>query len=135
MPGPGGTGPEVMVGGEPSGTARAAGGITLGVEEEFVLLDPSVGTAVLAGPDLVRMLGGEPGVQQELRACQFFCVSWGSRCPFVILLWIFSGVRVRRGRGRETRRRMNSWLLSSPGFRFPAFLFREPARRRRCGAR
>jgi hypothetical protein len=41
--------------------AHAAGGITLGVEEEFVLLDPSIGAAVLAGPDLVRMLDGEPG--------------------------------------------------------------------------
>ena len=70
MPGPDGTGPEVMVPGEPSGTARAAGGITLGVEEEFVLLDPSTGAAVLAGPDLVRMLGGEPGVQQELMRFQ-----------------------------------------------------------------
>ena len=37
-----------------------------------------------------------------LRACQIFCVSWGSRCPFVILLWVVSGVRVRRGRGRGT---------------------------------
>ena len=36
------------------------------------------------------------------RACQIFCVSWGSRCPFVILLWVVSGVRVRRGRGRGT---------------------------------
>ena len=35
-------------------------------------------------------------------ACQIFCVSRGSRCPFVILLWIVSGVRVRRGRGRGT---------------------------------
>jgi hypothetical protein len=52
------------------GARRAAtvpvGAITLGVEEEFVLLDPSTGAAVLAGPDLVRMLGGEPGIQQEL---------------------------------------------------------------------
>ena len=48
-PKPGGTGPDVTVPGEPSGTARAAGGITLGVEEEFVLLDPSAGTTVLAG--------------------------------------------------------------------------------------
>jgi glutamate---cysteine ligase / carboxylate-amine ligase len=40
------------------------------VEEEFVLLDPSTGAAVLAGPDLVRMLGGEPGVQQELMRFQ-----------------------------------------------------------------
>ena len=70
MPGPAGTGPEVMVPGEPPGTARAAGGITLGVEEEFVLLDPAAGTAALAGPDLVRMLGGEPGVQQELMRFQ-----------------------------------------------------------------
>ena len=44
--------------------------ITLGVEEEFVLLDPSTGAAVLAGPDLVRMLGGEPGVRQELMRFQ-----------------------------------------------------------------
>ena len=48
MPEPDGTGPEVTVPGEPSGTARAAGGITLGVEEEFMLLDPSAGAAVLA---------------------------------------------------------------------------------------
>ena len=53
-----------------SGTGTAAGGITLGVEEEFVLLDPSTGATVLAAPDLVRMLGGEPGVQQELMRFQ-----------------------------------------------------------------
>ena len=70
MPGPDETAPGIMVPGEPSGTARAAGGITLGVEEEFVLLDPSAGTVVLAGPDLVRVLGGEPGVQQELMRFQ-----------------------------------------------------------------
>ncbi len=46
----------------PSRTGRTAGGITLGVEEEFVLLDPSSGAAVPVGPDLVRMLDGEPGV-------------------------------------------------------------------------
>ena len=45
------------------GAACAAGAITLGVEEEFVLLDPSTGATVLAGLDLVRMLGGEPGVR------------------------------------------------------------------------
>jgi hypothetical protein len=39
---------------------------------------------------------------QVLRACQIFCVSWGSRCPFVTLLRVVSGVRVRRGRGRGT---------------------------------
>jgi glutamate---cysteine ligase / carboxylate-amine ligase len=58
-----------VAGGRPR-TARAAGGITLGVEEEFVLLDPSTGAAVLAAPDLVRMLDGEPGVQQELMRFQ-----------------------------------------------------------------
>ena len=35
-----------------------------------MLLDPSAGTAVLVGPDLARMLGGEPGVQQELMRFQ-----------------------------------------------------------------
>ena len=35
-----------------------------------MLLDPSTGAAVLAGPELVRMLGGEPGVQQELMRFQ-----------------------------------------------------------------
>ena len=35
-----------------------------------MLLDPATGAAVLAGPDLVRMLGGEPGVQQELMRFQ-----------------------------------------------------------------
>ena len=56
MPRPRGTGPEVTVPGGPPGTARAAGGITLGVEEEFVLLDPSTGAAVLAGPVLALSL-------------------------------------------------------------------------------
>ena len=69
MPGSGGAGRAATVPGPP-GTVRAAGAITLGVEEEFVLLDPSAGAAVLAGPDLVRMLGGEPGVQQELMRFQ-----------------------------------------------------------------
>ena len=70
MPGPGGAGRAATVPGGPPGTVRAAGAITLGVEEEFVLLDPSTGAAVLAGPELVRMLGGEPGVQQELMRFQ-----------------------------------------------------------------
>ena len=52
------------------GAVRAAAAITVGVEEEFVLLDPSTGATVLAGPDLVRMLGGEPGIQQELMRFQ-----------------------------------------------------------------
>jgi hypothetical protein len=37
---PRGTEPDVTVPGGSAGTARAAGGIMLGVEEEFVLLDP-----------------------------------------------------------------------------------------------
>ncbi len=70
MPGSGGAGRAVKVPGGRRGAVRAADAITLGVEEEFVLLDPSTGAAVLAGPDLVRMLGGEPGVQQELMRFQ-----------------------------------------------------------------
>ena len=70
MPGSGGAGRAATVPGGPPGTVRAAGAITLGVEEEFVLLDPSTGATVLAGPDLVRMLGGEPGIQQELMRFQ-----------------------------------------------------------------
>ena len=70
MPGSGGAGRGAKVPGGPSGAVRATGAITLGVEEEFVLLDPCTGATVLAGPDLVRMLGGEPGVQQELMQFQ-----------------------------------------------------------------
>ncbi len=70
MPGSGGAGPGAKVPRGPSGAVRAAGAITLGVEEEFVLLDPSTGVTVPAGPDLVRMLDGEPGVQQELMQFQ-----------------------------------------------------------------
>ena len=70
MPGSGGAGRGAKVPGGPSGAVRAAGAITLGVEEEFVLLDPSTGVTVPAGPDLVRMLDGEPGVQQELMQFQ-----------------------------------------------------------------
>jgi carboxylate-amine ligase len=59
-----------MVPGGPPGAVRAAAAITLGVEEEFVLLDPSTGAVVLAAPGLVRMLGGEPGIRQELMRFQ-----------------------------------------------------------------
>ena len=69
-PGSGGAGRAATVPGGRPGAVRAAGAITLGVEEEFVLLDPSTGATVLAGPDLVRMLGGEPGIQQELMRFQ-----------------------------------------------------------------
>jgi glutamate---cysteine ligase / carboxylate-amine ligase len=70
MPRSGGAGRAATVPGGPPGTVGAAGPVTLGVEEEFVLLDPSTGATVLAGPELVRMLGGEPGVKQELMRFQ-----------------------------------------------------------------
>ncbi len=69
-PGSGGAGRAATVPGGRPGAVRAAGPITLGVEEEFVLLDPSTGATVLAGPELVRMLGGEPGIAQELMRFQ-----------------------------------------------------------------
>ena len=69
-PGSGGARRAATVPGGRPGAVRAIGTITLGVEEEFVLLDPSTGATVLAGPDLVRMLGGEPGIQQELMRFQ-----------------------------------------------------------------
>ena len=70
MPGSAGAGRGATVPGGRPGAVRAAGAVTLGVEEEFVLLDPSNGATVLAGPELVRMLGGEPGIQQELMRFQ-----------------------------------------------------------------
>jgi len=70
MPRSWGAGRGAKVLGGPSWAARAAGGITLGVEEEFVLLDPSAGAAALTAPDLVRILDGQPGVQQELMQFQ-----------------------------------------------------------------
>src|SRR5271165_6770879 len=77
-PGSGGAGRGATVPGGRPGAVRAAAAITLGmedaitvgVEEEFVLLDPSTGATVLAGPELVRLLGGEPGIQQELMRFQ-----------------------------------------------------------------
>jgi glutamate---cysteine ligase / carboxylate-amine ligase len=49
---------------------RAVGGVTFGVEEEFLLLDPATGSAVLAAPDLLRTLDGEPGMHHELMRFQ-----------------------------------------------------------------
>ena len=69
MPGSGGAGRAATAPGR-RGAVRAAGAVTLGVEEEFVLLDPATGATVLAGPDLVRMLGGGAGVRQELMRFQ-----------------------------------------------------------------
>ena len=54
MPGPGGAGRAATVPGGPRGAVRAAGAITLGVEEELVLLDPSTGSRRTARP------GGPP---------------------------------------------------------------------------
>lgn len=70
MPGRGGAPRGATACGGPLETVRAAGGITMGVEEEFVLLDPVTGAPVLAAPDLVRMLAGEPGVKHELMRYQ-----------------------------------------------------------------
>jgi len=70
MPGSGGAGRAATEPGGAPGVMRAVAAITLGVEEEFVLLDPSTGAAVPAAPELVRMLGGEPGVCQELMRFQ-----------------------------------------------------------------
>jgi hypothetical protein len=61
LPGSGGAGRAATVADGPTGAVPAGGVITLGVEEEFVLLDPATGATVLAAPDLLRMLGGEPG--------------------------------------------------------------------------
>ena len=69
VPGSGGAGRATTVPGGPPGAVRA-GAITLGVEEEFVLLDPSTGATVPAAPGLVRMLAGEPGVRPELMRFQ-----------------------------------------------------------------
>jgi hypothetical protein len=70
MPGSGSAGRVATVPGGPPGAVRAADAITLGVEEEFVLLDPSTGATVLAAAELVRMLGGRPGVRTELMRFQ-----------------------------------------------------------------
>jgi glutamate---cysteine ligase / carboxylate-amine ligase len=70
MPGSGGAGRAAPVRGGGSGPVLGAGPVTLGIEEEFVLLDPATGATVLAAPELVRMLGGEPGVRQELMRFQ-----------------------------------------------------------------
>jgi len=70
VPGPGGAGRAATLPGGRRWLVRGAGAITLGVEEEFVLLDPATGATMLAAPDLVRMLGGEPGVRPELMRFQ-----------------------------------------------------------------
>ena len=74
--GSGGAGRAATIPSGPPGAVRAGGAITLGVEEEFLLLDPSTGATVLAAPELMRMLGGEPGVRQELMPFQVETATW-----------------------------------------------------------
>ncbi|HEX7745094.1 MAG TPA: glutamate--cysteine ligase [Micromonosporaceae bacterium] len=54
-----------------SGAASALAGLTVGVEEEFLLLDPVSGRPVPAAPALLGLLAGEPGPQAELMRFQF----------------------------------------------------------------
>jgi carboxylate-amine ligase len=70
VPRPRDTGPAVTARDGPPGAAHAAGGITLGVEEEFVLLDPRTGATALAGPEVARMRDGEPGIRPEVMQFQ-----------------------------------------------------------------
>ncbi|HET8660861.1 MAG TPA: glutamate--cysteine ligase [Micromonosporaceae bacterium] len=56
-------------------SCRTAAAPTLGVEEEFVLLDPASGLPALAAPDLLRLLDGEPGPQAEYMRFQFETVT------------------------------------------------------------
>ena len=65
-PGPGGARRAATVPGGPPGTGRAVGPLTLGVEEEFVLLDPATGARRAGRPrpgaDARRGTGGAAGV-------------------------------------------------------------------------
>ena len=61
MPGSGGAGRAAAVPGGAPGAVRAAAAVTLGVEEEFVLLDPSTGAVVLAGPSWCGCSAGSRG--------------------------------------------------------------------------
>jgi len=96
---PGGAGRAATVPGGAPGAVRAAGAVTLGVEEEFVLLDPCTGAAVLAGPDLVRMLDGNRGVRPELMRFQ---VETGTGvCPSLDEVGPRAGPAAAAGRGRR----------------------------------
>ena len=123
-------------------TSRRASGwhATGAVRVRLDVLDPAEAQAMLAAilapgqpeePDGAGELCAELGF---LSLSNLLC-ELGQSLSFCYITVDISGVRVRQERGRGTRRRMNSWLLSSLEFRCPAFLFREPARRRRCGAR
>jgi carboxylate-amine ligase len=52
-------------------TGEDARRLTLGVEEEYVLLDPASGAPALAAPGLLRLLDGEPAAKPELMRFQF----------------------------------------------------------------
>ncbi len=89
-----------------AGSSRAAcvaDGVTFGVEEEFLLLDPATGSAVLAAPDLLQMLDGEPGVQYELMRFQVeiatpVCTSLeGVSCELARLRGLAAAAAARHG--------------------------------------
>jgi hypothetical protein len=61
LPGSGGAGRATKLPGGPPGAVPAGGVITLGVEEEFVLLDPSTGAPVLAARTWCGCSAGSPG--------------------------------------------------------------------------
>ena len=61
MPGSGGAGRVATVPGGAPGAVRAAAAITLGVEEEFVLLDPSTGATVWPAPSWCGCSAGSRG--------------------------------------------------------------------------
>ena len=64
-PGPGGAGRAATVPGGPSGAVRAAGAITLGVEEEFVLLDPSTAPPCWPAPSWCGCSAGSRGCSRS----------------------------------------------------------------------
>jgi len=66
---PGGRGAGALRTRLPGRTATAA--LTVGVEEEFVLIDPATSKAALAAPELLRLLDGAPWAKQELMRFQF----------------------------------------------------------------
>jgi carboxylate-amine ligase len=101
MPRRGDAGRGVTAPGSPSGAVCAADGITLGVEEEFVLPDPATRAAVLAAPDLVRML--DRGAGGAARADE---IPGGDRDP---------GVHQLDGLGRELTRLQ--WLAAEAAVR------------------
>lgn len=50
---------------------RPGQALTFGIEEEFILLEPDTGGVQLVGPQLLWLLGEQPGLDQELMRFQF----------------------------------------------------------------